>query len=405
MPKKTKQKTAKHFLARLRSTPVLVTISLLVVASTIIPTHGFGVLAATCSSTTDCQNQINQLSAANSQAQSSLNGLQQTAASYQDAINNLQSQINALQAVINANLGKQATLQQQIVDEQAQIDHEKLVLGNDLKQMYLGGEISPVEMLATSDNLSDYIDKQQAYSSVQDAIQAEVAKIAAIQKQLQAQKAAVDLLIAEESTQNKTLQDTQYQQSQLLAYNQDQQNQFNNQINANKSAITALQKQQFLFNVATYGAAAYGGSGGYPWAGARQVSGTYNWSINGGLYDPLGWNYRNCTSYAFWRLAQARGIQLPWSDFPTVYNSGGRIGYSIPDFQNLGYTVDHNPDGATLAVSGAGPYGNGSYGHIMFVESSNADSAYVSQYNYAGDGNFSTMTIHSSWQTWFVHIP
>jgi surface antigen len=129
---------------------------------------------------------------------------------------------------------------------------------------------------------------------------------------------------------------------------------------------------------------------------------------NGSVYDPLGWNYRNCTSYAFWRLANQRGIALPWSDFPTVYNSGGRIGLSIPDFQRLGYTVDHNPDGASLAVDGVAQYGpgySGYYGHIMYVEASNVSSAYVSQYNLAGDGRYSTMTVTPNGYTWFVHIP
>jgi len=398
-----KQQKQVSIFRRLRSTPVLIVVSLVVVASTL--THGFGVFAAVCNSTTDCQNQINSLSAANAAAQDSLNGLRATAASYQDAINQLQSQINGLQAQIVANQAQQASLQQQIIQKQLEIDEQKKVLGNDLKAMYLSGQMTPEEMLATSNSISDYIDKQQQYSAVQDKIQDTLKQIADLQAKLQSEKAQVEALLKAQQTQEAQLANSQAQQQSLLNYNVDQQNQFSAQISANKAAIAAAQRQQFLFNVSLYGAAAYGGSGGYPWANAVQVGGTYNWSYNGGLYDPLGWNYRNCTSYAFWRLGQARGILLPWSNFPTVYNSGGRIGYSIPDFQNLGYRVDHDPDGATLAVSGAGPYGNGSYGHIMYVEASDASSAYVSQYNYAGDGRFSTMTIHSSWQTWFVHIP
>lgn len=403
-----KHKRSARIIARLRSTPVLVMSSLVVVAATLVPTRGFGVLAATCNSTTDCQQQISTLSAQNSQAQDALAGLQSQAGSYQDAINRLQQQIYDMQGQMADNQAKQAQLQQQIIDSQKEIDHQKLVLGNDLKQLYINGEITPVEMLATSDNLSDYIDKQEAYSKVQDAIQSEVQRISALQKQLKEQKTTVDGLIKQLQAQESQLAATQAQQSQLLAYNQDQQNQFNNKIASNKAAIVELQRQQYLFNVRTYGSAAYGGSGGYPWANAAQVGGTYNWEYNGSTYDPLGWAYRNCTSYAFWRLAQARGIQLPWSDFPTVYNGGGRIGLSIPDFQNLGYVVDHNPAGATLAVNGVDQYGpgySGYYGHIMYVESSNDSSAYVSQYNLAGDGRYSTMTLTPRSYTWFVHIP
>ena len=407
MPNKNSSRS--KYMTRLRSTPVLILSSLILVSATL--SHGFGVFAATCNSSSDCQQQINSLDAANNNAQNSLSALGAQAGSYQDTINQLVAQISSVQAQIDANQAQQAKLQQQIIDAQNQIAQQKVVLGNDVKTMYVTGQMTPVEMLATSGNLSDYIDKQQAYSVVQDKIQDTLKQIAALQVQLTSQKAQVDALLKAQQAQQAQLAESQAQQQSLLNYNQDQQDQFNAQIAANKTTINDLRKQQTAINIRTAGSGVSDPSGlGYPWSNAVFVDSNYDWALNGSLYDPLGWNYRNCTSYAFWRLDATRGIALPWSDFPTVYNSGGRIGMSISDFRNLGYTVDHDPSGASLAVWGVGPndpngsYG-GYYGHIMYVESSDSSSAFVSDYNLFGDGRGHTHTIYPTSYTWFVHIP
>lgn len=410
---KQKNTIIHRFACARRSKPVvLVVLSTVLVAASL--TQGFGVLAASCGSSTDCAQQINGLTAANNNAQSSIDALAAQAGSYQAAIAQLQSQISALQAQIAANQAEQADIQAQITQQQQELDAQKAILGNDIKTSYVSGQLTPVEALATSNNLSDYIDKQEAYARVQDTIQKTMAQIQVLQHSLQAKKAQIDLLLNAQEAQNQQLTDASNQQTELLNYNQSQQDQLNSQISANKSQIDDLRRQQFLYNVRTYGQASYGGTGSYPYADAHTLPGdTYCWGYNNdgsdsctwsNEYDPKGWSYRNCTSYAFWRLAQAQGVVLPAGYFPNVRNSGGKIGYSIPDFRNLGYTVDHNPDGASLAVSGAGPYGSGYYGHIMYVESSNPSGAYVSQYNYAGDGRYSTMSISADGSTWFVHL-
>ncbi len=115
------------------------------------------------------QDQINSLNSANSDARATVDGLQATAASYQDAINQLQAQINGIQSSIDANEAQQATLQQQIVDAQNQINQEKAYLASDVKQMYVDGTPSTLEMLATSKDLSSFVDKQEYRTSVQNS--------------------------------------------------------------------------------------------------------------------------------------------------------------------------------------------------------------------------------------------
>ncbi|HEY9715046.1 MAG TPA: hypothetical protein V6C72_16370, partial [Chroococcales cyanobacterium] len=347
---KSKIKTMPHtqtkrarIIKRLRSTPVLITISIALVVST-FATHGFGVFAASCTSQSDCQAQINALNAQNSQAQSSLQTLEAQAGSYQAAINALQAQINSLQSQISANEAQQAQIQAQINQNEQKLAEEKQTLAADIKAMYVNGQMSNVEMLATSNDLSDYIDKQEAYAKVQDNIQNTLDTINALQKQLQTQKDQIDQLLKTLNTQESQVAQAQAEQNSLLSYNESQQASFNAQIQANKSALNQLYAQQAAIIAASFGGGFhYGGTGGYPYAGAQCLNysgdcgayggapfGPYAWGYPpSNEYDGAGWAYRNCTSYAFWRLAQVTGITLTANSFPAVYNSGGRIKYSV----------------------------------------------------------------------------
>lgn len=406
------KKNQNRILVARRLPVALVVAAVMIVAG--LSTHGFGVFAASCSSSSDCQAQIDNLNSQNGQAQSQLTTLEAQAGSYQAAIAALQGQINSLQTQINANTQQQQQLNQQISDNQKELDKQKGILANDIKTMYVSGQVTPIEMLATSKNLSEYIDKQQAYSAVQDKIQDTMTKIADLQNQLKAKKAQVDQLLATLGAQQDQLGAAQNEQNSLLSYNQSQQDAFNAQIQTNKKALSQLYAQQLSFISASFGGGYhYGGTGGYPYDGAVCLNyggdcgawsaSPYNWGVNGQPYDPAGWQYRNCTSYAFWRLNQTTGITLSAGYFPAVYNSGGRIKYSVlgNDFQNLGYRVDHDPSGSVvLAVNTAG-----NYGHIMYVENVINGQAYVSQYNAAGDGRYSTAgpLINSS-NIWFIHI-
>ena len=369
-----------------------------------VGTSTLGVNAATCSSTADCQAQINSLNDQNSQAQANVNSLQAQASSYQDAIDRLDAQISQIQQQIVASQNQEAQLKDQIVQAQADLDQQKKTLGEDIKAMYLEGNISTLEILASSNNISDYINKQTYRNSVQNKVKTTVDKISALKVQLQQQEDQVEQLLKTQQSQRDQLAADQNQQSQLLSYNEGQQAAFNSQIQSNKKAIAQLYAQQSAIIAASFGGGGYhyGGTGGYPWASAVPLGGIYEWGYGGSEFDPAGWAYRNCTSYAFWRLAQTTGISLTWNYFPATYNSGGKIKYSVlgGDFEALGYNVDHDPNGdAVLAVNTAGYFG-----HIMYVESVVNGLAYVSQYNAAGDGLFSTGTLSPSSSIWFVHI-
>ena len=330
--------------------------------------------------------QINALRAQNADTQNLVNGLQAQANSYQDAINQLQSQISALQAAMAANEAQQASVQQQITDAQNKIEQERKYLAEDIKTMYVEGQLSTIEELATSKNLSEYVDKQEYRTTVQNKIDSTIKEIAALQVQLQKQKQELDVLVASEKQQNDQLASAQAQQQQMLAYNQSQQDSYNQQISANSSKIADLRRQQIAANSRFIGAAGSGAAcgGGYParWCEIPQDSVIDSW----GMYN------RECVSYTAFRVA-ASGRYMPY------WGGVGNANQWPGDAQRAGIPVDNSPRAGDVAISM-----RGAYGHAMYVESVNGNGTIsISQYNAALDGRYSTNTISPS-GLYFIHF-
>ena len=336
--------------------------------------------------------QIQALQQQNDQSQAAVNSLQSQASSYQDAINILQAQINAMQTAINANVAKQADLQNQITTAQAELDKQKTVLGEDIKAMYVDGQITTLEMLASSKDLSDFVDKQQYQSTVQDKIKSEVDSITQLKLQLQSQQQQVENLLKEQQQQQAQLNTAQSQQNQLLAYNEGQQAQYNSQIQANQSQIADLRAEQIAANrkLVGTGHVDFSGScgGSYP-ATASGPNG--NWGCNYTLdntIDNWGMYNRECVSYTAWMVYKTYGYMPYWGGYGNANQWPG-------DAQAAGIPVSSVPKVNTVAI-----YMGGSgdpFGHAMWVKSVNGDGTItVDQYNLYYDGNFYETTIPSS---------
>jgi surface antigen len=332
--------------------------------------------------------QINALNAQNASTQGVLNGLESQAGSYQAVINQLQSQINAVQSQIADNQAQQAQLQQQIVADQQQIDQKKQELSATIKALYIDGQTSTIEELATSKNLSDYVDKEEYRTTVQNQLNGKIKEIGDLQVQLQGKKTQIDQLLDSEKTQNTQLSSDQGQQDQLLSYNQGQQDAYNQQINANSSQITKLRQAQIAANARFSGGGAPGHGptcgGGYPgvWCNAPQDSIIDSW----GMYN------RECVSYTAFRVA-ASGRNMPY------WGGTGNANQWPGDARAAGIPVDNSPTSGSVAISMAG-----AFGHAMYVESVNGNGTInISQYNVNLDGRYSTATVSAS-GLYFIHF-
>ena len=352
------------------------------------------------------QDQINSLSATNANVQSTINSLQLQASSYQDAISTLQTQISAIEGAIAASQAQQAQLQQEIQSDIAQIAQQKQVLGSDIKAIYVNGQMTTLEQLASSNNISDFVNAETYRNAVQNKIQSTLTQINVLEAQQQTQETQVSQLLNTQQAQQGQLATAEAQQASLLTYNQQQQGNYNQQIANNKSQISALEAQQAAINErgsSVIAPPASGGVGGncatpnYPVGGSLYYSGPTSGAPNGGY--PMSWcdasqdslttsgdfPNRECTSFAYWYFTTVEGH----SDF-TVTGNANQWWYTA------NRPVDQTPTDGSIAVDPAG-----TYGHVMIVIASPGET-YDGQVVPAG--YIDTISMNDDWYGHFFSM-
>jgi len=305
--------------------------------------------------------QISQLQTQNSQIRQQNQALLSEAASYQAAIDSLAAQISTLQAQIQANQTKQVELQ-------AEIEHQRDVLGQNIKAMYLESQISTFEVLASSNDLSKAVDKEQYRSEVKDKITQTLERINQLKKQL-------EQVIADQKAAQVQLDAQRAEQARLLALNQSQRADLDAQLKNNSSQISDLRRQQAAANARLFssGIRYVADTSGYPWA---------NVAFPNTMADPWGMYKRQCVSYTAWKVASS-GRYMPY------WGGIGNAKQWDDNARAAGIPVDGNPRVGDVAISNTGMYG-----HAMYVEAVNGDGTiYVSQYNANWSGSYSEAKI------------
>lgn len=335
--------------------------------------------------------QINTLRAQNAETQENVDGLEDEATSLKDKINRLQKRINAIQAQINENQDKINELKGQIAKAEKELERQRGMLGENIRTMYLEGEISTLEMLASSKDLSEFVDKEQYRTTVQNKIKTTLDTINELRKELNDKKETVERRLGEQQNLNAELTAKRGENHELLSLNQSERAALDAKLRKNNKRIEELKRLQAIENMRLFGGGAGTlGGGGYPWGHAKCIyNGTvdgycpnYDWAVNGSVWNPAtgGYGYRNCTDWVSFRV-RSTGRFVPgglgnantWDDRAPSY----------------GFKVSSKPKAGAAAVSNGG-----FYGHVMYVEAVNSDGTIlISDYNRAGTGKYATSTI------------
>lgn len=335
--------------------------------------------------------QIKALQQENANNSNIVANLQSQATSYQDAINRLLSQISSLQGQIANSIAKQNDLQQQIVANQAELARQRATLGDSIKMMYVDGQPSTMEMLASSQNLSEFVDKEEYRTTVNNQIQSTLKKIAELQNKLNAQKQEVEALLVQQQSQQRDLTAAKAEQSNLLAYNQSQQDAYSQKTQANQAKINDLIAQQRRANdvlpASGYYFLRFSGTiknhdvsvNDYPYANYGFSMSTTPCSsppASADSADEWGYCTRQCVSYAAW------AVQRSGRTAPRYY---GNAKDWVVAAQQDGVPIYTDPQPGDVAISTSG-----TWGHAMYVEQVSGNQIFVSQYNQQLTGQYST---------------
>ncbi|OGL31338.1 hypothetical protein A3F37_03165 [Candidatus Saccharibacteria bacterium RIFCSPHIGHO2_12_FULL_41_12] len=298
------------------------------------------------------------------------------ATSLADTISKLQADINAMQNKIDANRKKIEELKIEIAKAEVELAKQRTILGGIIKSMYLDGDVSTLEMLASSKDLSEFFDKQQYKESVQNKVKATLDRVQQLKLDLSTQKATTEKIIAEQQILQNQIVAQRAENDRLLGLNQGQQDALNAQIKDNSAKASQLRSQQAAENAKFFqgnGSRVVAGSNGrdtYPniWRNSPQDSMLDSW----GMYN------RECVSYTAWKVYETRGYMPYW---------GGRGNANQWDdnARAEGIPVDGSPRAGDIAIMNVGYYG-----HSMYVESVNPNGTInVSDYNYSYNGTYS----------------
>jgi len=325
---------------------------------------------------------------------------EQEASKYNSEASRLGEMADNLQSELDKINGQITAIQGQIVDSQKKIDNlnaqikrneilikqRRKAMGQVLADMHVDDQISPLEMLASSNSIGDYIDKQEQRSSLRTSLNGKIKEIKALQKKLEENKKLVENTLRDQEAQRSVLSSKQSEKAKLVADTKNDQNAYSALAQKRNSEVAKLREEQAAANRRALGngvsiPGGIPGGGGYPGVWANAPLDAY--------VDPWGLYTRECVSYVAWKI-----------------HSTGRY---VPHFGGAGNAnqwpstaARHGiPSGSTPKAGAAAVMSVGTYGHVMYVESVNGDGTItVSDYNFAWDGLYRYYTRSASGLTY-----
>lgn len=270
----------------------------------------------------------------------------------------LNAEIASLEADIAKNQAIADDLAGQISDNEIKLDLQQTALAKLLVDMHFESEPDAIILLASSSSLGDLAEKQSRQTTAKNQVAASADAISTLKASLESQKASVDALIASAEASRSEITAKRNQQNILIERYK------NNAEAYERDALAAREKmqQEIAAEIAKYNSGGVVGEGynSYPYAD-RCPRDNVGYIVVGGYVC-------QCTSYAGWKVQEFWGIYISaWGDAKNWGNTANR----------LGYVVDDKPAPHTVAYSTYGVYG-----HVMWVESINANGTInLTEYN------------------------
>lgn len=326
------------------------------------------------------------------QLQAKRGELNAKAASLQDAVNALNAEKNVIQAQVDLSQAKFDKLTHDITENEKKLAENKKVLGDVIASLYVDDTISPIEMLASSSNVGDYIDKQEYRSAASEKLNSTIIEIKDLKIQLEKDKKDVERVLADQTAQKNALAAKEAEKQSLLAQTRGEEAAYQELSSGKQAEIQQLRKQQ----AAEIAARANSGGGrtvlqgdpnrgGYPaaWANAPMNAYVDNW----GMYT------RQCVSYAAFKASQAYGNMPYW---------GGRGNANQWDDNARAAGI---PTGSAPKAGAVGVLNDGYYGHVGWVESVNGNGTItISHYNAGWSGEYSEWVVDSSFFDTYIYF-
>jgi surface antigen len=243
--------------------------------------------------------------------------------------------------------------------------------------------MTTLEELASSNNISNFVNAETYRTAVQNKIQSTLDEINTLEAQQQAHETQIAELLGTQKTQQSQLASSEQQETSLLSYNQTQQAQYNQQITASNSNIASLKAQLIALNSSGSLLVSSSGCGGYPLS-TPSTTASGNWGCNepqDNTTDNWGMLNRECVSYTAFMVHEEYLQGLVAHDMPNWSGEGNAYQW-IGDAEKAGIPVSFTPEPGDIAIRNIDTAIPGDVGHAMYVLSvQSPTSITVEEYN------------------------
>lgn len=325
--------------------------------------------------------------AAEREASEKANNASQAADTLDGEINRLNQEIKMYEARIIANRAKAEDLKDQIEENTKRLEVQKDALADMIIDMYLNDDNDELMILASSNSLSDYAEKQTRRDAARDQIDLSTQMVEQLKEDLEKQKKEVERVIADQEIQQKAIEETKRREEALVA-----------EYRANQAAYAAESAAARKIKEAEIAEAIRkNNSTGLIGSGTNTYPKKNNCPQDNLRYSFYGGYVCQCVSYTGWKVYERYNIRITaWGNANVWHKTA----------QRLGYTVDHVPEAGSVAITTGGPYG-----HAMWVEKVNDNgtinlSEYNNSYSSASGkaGDFGYRRNVPTSDMWFIHF-
>lgn len=273
-------------------------------------------------------------------------------------VKRLEAEISSLEAEITANQATAADLGSKITENEQKLNLQQAALAKLLVNIHFETEPDTIILLASSNSLGDFAEKQSRQDTAKTQIAASAEAIRVLKADLEQQKLTVEALIENAEFNRNEITNKRNQQKDLISKYRDNAAAFTRDAEAARETM----QKEVAAEIARYNSGGTRGNGNntYPWAA--------NCPADNIKYIVVGGYVCQCTSYAGWKVKERWGITISsWGDA----RNWGRSALA------RGYTVNSTPEPHTVGYSTSG-----AYGHVVWVESVNSNGTInLTEYN------------------------
>lgn len=362
--------------------------------------------AVSCNSLADCSAKQAALEQDKAAYQAEISRLNNESKTLQSDLDKLAAEKSVIQSQIDIYQAQYDELTLKIAETEKQIADNKDALGKIIADLYVDDKVSPIEMIASSKNISEFIDKQEYRNSVRKELTSTIARVKELKISLSNQRTEVEKVLGDQKNAKQALVEKETEQQSVLSRTQGQEAEYQRLTAETDAALKAYAEE--YKNLMRSPNPSVGISdpskGNYPWGTNCYIDNNLlSWGgVNGDGTDPLGYACRQCTSYVAWKIFEHTGRGYAyWGNAKMWPNSAINSGVQV------GYTARANSAGVNIG---------GYYGHVVWVETDPDSegriviSQYNSYYDNTGDnngpgwGNYSKKLVYASDYDRFIYF-